>query len=46
MYNSCRFERSVDLNSHPAWCAVFSQEDLEVNTSILFINYNQVINVQ
>ncbi|CAI6358905.1 unnamed protein product [Macrosiphum euphorbiae] len=30
MYNSCRFERSVDINSHPAWCAVFSQEDLEV----------------
>ncbi|XP_022180136.1 multiple inositol polyphosphate phosphatase 1-like isoform X2 [Myzus persicae] len=30
MYNSCRYERSVDLNSHPAWCAVFSQEDLEV----------------
>ncbi|XP_060852702.1 multiple inositol polyphosphate phosphatase 1-like [Rhopalosiphum padi] len=30
MYDSCRFERSVNLNSHPAWCAVFSQKDLEV----------------
>ncbi|CAH1736207.1 multiple inositol polyphosphate phosphatase 1-like [Aphis gossypii] len=30
MYDSCRFERSINLNSHPAWCAVFSQKDLEV----------------
>lgn len=30
IYNSCRFERSLNLNSHPAWCAVFSQEDLDV----------------
>lgn len=42
MYNSCRFERSMDLNSHPAWCAVFSQEDLEVSTSILFMIANNI----
>ncbi|XP_025191415.1 multiple inositol polyphosphate phosphatase 1-like [Melanaphis sacchari] len=30
MYDSCRYERSLNLNSHPAWCAVFSQKDLEV----------------
>jgi len=43
MYDSCRFERSINLNSHPAWCAVFSQKDLEVNKLIniygLIINY-------
>jgi len=26
----------MDLNSHPAWCAVFSQEDLEVNIFNIF----------
>lgn len=36
MYDSCRFERSINLNSHPAWCAVFSQKDLEVNLLMIF----------
>lgn len=30
MYASCRYEKSLQINSHPAWCAVFSKEDLEV----------------
>jgi len=34
MYESCRYEKSRYINSHPAWCAVFSQEDLEVNHRI------------
>jgi len=37
MYDSCRFERSLNIDSHPAWCAVFSQKDLEVNISMILI---------
>lgn len=30
MYESCRYEKAWHKNTKPAWCAVFSQEDLEV----------------
>ncbi|VVC24780.1 Histidine phosphatase superfamily,Histidine phosphatase superfamily, clade-2,Histidine acid [Cinara cedri] len=30
MYESCRYEKSWHVRSHPAWCAVFSQDDLDV----------------
>jgi hypothetical protein len=34
MYDACRFEKALNINSHPAWCAVFTQEDLKVNGPI------------
>lgn len=38
MYESCRYEKSWQINSHPAWCAVFSQKDLEVKSPMKLFN--------
>lgn len=34
MYNACRFEKALNIDSHPAWCAVFSEEDLKVKSPL------------
>lgn len=44
MYESCRYEKARHINSHPAWCAVFSKEDLEVKSPLKLI-YKPIIYV-
>lgn len=34
MYAACRFEKALYTESRPAWCAVFSEEDLKVKNPI------------
>lgn len=40
MYDSCCYNKALVLESYPAWCGLFTRQELQVCLSIYVINYS------
>lgn len=43
MYESCRYNKALVLDSYPAWCGLFNKEHLKVLKIIILNFYNNYI---